>query len=227
MWLTGSLAYRLGAWLAVLASRMGLSPNAVSVLSLLTAVLAAGLAVLIGYGDLMAALVLFVLLHLAYALDCADGVLARVTGTGSSFGGILDKAIDTLVGISVPLVLAIGVLLQPGVNVERILWVLVPLVLLVSARMSLVVAMWLREAVEKRERTAEDSRTRSTGFYLKQIVGNIVLDDVSFRTFLALSWWLGFFPQLILVLSGLLSLMLLVYLRSTRREMDRQDREGR
>lgn len=219
MWLTAKVAYRIGACLAVPASRIGLSPNMVSVLSLVVALGGACAAVALGYGTWSGAAILFVTGHLAYGLDCADGVLARVTGRGSSFGVILDKAMDTLVGIAVPILLASGAWGELEAESTAGYWMFGALAVMTAARMGLAVSMWLREAVEKRERTTEDARKRTLTFHAKQLVGNVVLDDVSFRTCLALVWGLGYFWDLVSVLAVLLTLMLVVYLRSAQREM--------
>lgn len=84
-----------GRQLAIIAFRLGLSPNQVTVLSGLTSL--AGIAVLaiapatVGVGFLVA-----FLLALAYALDSADGQVARMQGGGSRVGEWLDHVIDCL-----------------------------------------------------------------------------------------------------------------------------------
>lgn len=85
----------VGRQLAIIAFRLGLSPNQVTVLSGLTSL--AGIAVLalapatVGVGFLVA-----FLLALAYALDSADGQVARMQGGGSRAGEWLDHVIDCL-----------------------------------------------------------------------------------------------------------------------------------
>jgi phosphatidylglycerophosphate synthase len=85
----------VGRQLAIIAFRIGLSPNQVTVLSGLTSL--AGIAVLalapatVGVGFLVA-----FLLALAYALDSADGQVARMQGGGSRAGEWLDHVIDCL-----------------------------------------------------------------------------------------------------------------------------------
>jgi phosphatidylglycerophosphate synthase len=84
-----------GRQLAIIAFRLGLSPNQVTVLSGLTSL--AGIVVLavapatVGIGFLVA-----FLLALAYALDSADGQVARMQGGGSRAGEWLDHVIDCL-----------------------------------------------------------------------------------------------------------------------------------
>jgi phosphatidylglycerophosphate synthase len=83
----------VGRQLAIIAFRVGLSPNQVTILSGLTSL--AGIAVLaiapatVGAGFLVA-----FLLALAYALDSADGQVARMQGGGSRAGEWLDHVID-------------------------------------------------------------------------------------------------------------------------------------
>lgn len=91
--LTRLLSQRLGARLAWLAYRIGLSPSAVTVLGLTVFLATAGLYATLpaGIGPALACLVL---LQLGYALDCADGQLARATARTSAFGGWLDLACD-------------------------------------------------------------------------------------------------------------------------------------
>lgn len=90
---TRVISQRLGALLAYGAGRAGLSPNAVTVLGL--AVSLAGCAFLTISADswefLATALVLF---QLGFALDCADGQLARGTGRTSAMGAWLDITCD-------------------------------------------------------------------------------------------------------------------------------------
>lgn len=77
------------------AYRLGLSPNALTVLS--TVAVAAGAASLLVLSDRLAGgVAALVLLQLAYVLDCCDGQLARLTGTASTFGGFLDLVLDRL-----------------------------------------------------------------------------------------------------------------------------------
>jgi phosphatidylglycerophosphate synthase len=84
-----------GRQLAILAFRIGLTPNQVTVLSGLTSL--AGILVLatapatVSIGFLVA-----FLLALAYALDSADGQVARMRGGGSPTGEWLDHVIDCL-----------------------------------------------------------------------------------------------------------------------------------
>ncbi|MEX2014536.1 MAG: CDP-alcohol phosphatidyltransferase family protein [Candidatus Saccharimonadales bacterium] len=69
-----------------------LTPNMVTISSLLLYALAAVLIVVGGWWSILAAL----LLPFSYVLDCLDGQLARYTGKTSSIGDYLDKTLDVL-----------------------------------------------------------------------------------------------------------------------------------
>jgi phosphatidylglycerophosphate synthase len=84
-----------GRQLAILAFRLGLSPNQVTVLSGLTSL--AGIVVLaLAPATVTVGFVVAFLLALAYALDSADGQVARMRGGGSATGEWLDHVIDCL-----------------------------------------------------------------------------------------------------------------------------------
>jgi len=83
----------LGRVIAATAVVVGLSANGVTVISALTTV--AGLAVLVTMPPgLASGLLVAVLLILGFALDSADGQVARYTGTGSPAGEWLDHVVD-------------------------------------------------------------------------------------------------------------------------------------
>jgi phosphatidylglycerophosphate synthase len=87
------------------ASRRRLTPNQVTMASLAVALLAAACcAVGARWGYVAGA----VLLQLSFGLDCADGQLARLTGTFSEFGGWLDAMVDRLKEYAVYAGLAVG-----------------------------------------------------------------------------------------------------------------------
>lgn len=107
------LSQRLGAGLAVVADRLGLPPTALSMgnlaLGLAASVTVVALAPAVARGDLPAWVVGLIALvgwQIAYALDCADGQLARVTGQGSAAGARVDVLCD--VAAQIALVTAIA-----------------------------------------------------------------------------------------------------------------------
>ncbi len=78
-------------FLARRAARLGLTPNQITVVSMLVGVVAAGA---FAHGGRGAAIVGAVALQVAFALDCVDGQLARYTQSFSSFGAWLDAIFD-------------------------------------------------------------------------------------------------------------------------------------
>ncbi|MFK3982473.1 CDP-alcohol phosphatidyltransferase family protein [Micromonospora sp. NPDC050397] len=108
-----ALSQRLGAAFALAGHRLGLSPTALTlgnlVLGLAASVAVVALAGPVADGDVPAWVVGLVALvgwQVAYALDCADGQLARVTGRGSPAGARVDILAD--VAAQIALVTALG-----------------------------------------------------------------------------------------------------------------------
>jgi len=105
---TETVSQRIGARFAVAAHRAKLLPTALTLTNLVLG-LGAAMLVIVAHDRLPAAvvgLVALVLWHVAYALDCADGQLARVTGTGSAAGARVDVLCD--VALQVALVAAVS-----------------------------------------------------------------------------------------------------------------------
>lgn len=108
-----AISQRIGATFASGAHRLGLRPTTLSItnltLGLITSVIVATLAEPVATGRVPAWLVGLVALvgwQAAYALDCADGQLARVTGQGSPAGARVDVLCD--VAAQVALVAALS-----------------------------------------------------------------------------------------------------------------------
>jgi phosphatidylglycerophosphate synthase len=110
---TETFDQRLGAVFALAAYRLGLPPTALTAANLLIGV-ATSVAVVLTAGPVAAGhlpawlvgVLAFLVWHVAYALDCADGQLARVAGSGSAAGARVDVLVDVAVQIS--LVAAVG-----------------------------------------------------------------------------------------------------------------------
>ena len=84
---------RFGRMIAAVAKRLGATPDQMTAASALLFV--AGMSVLVWSSpSILVALVVTVLLQLAFAFDSADGQLARLTGTGSAAGEWLDHVVD-------------------------------------------------------------------------------------------------------------------------------------
>ncbi len=91
---TNVVNQRLALPVTYLAWRLGLSPNALTVLSALCTAAAGALIVVARPHTLAVALSAYLLLNLGYVLDSSDGQLARVAGLGSRFGAWLDHLLD-------------------------------------------------------------------------------------------------------------------------------------
>ena len=105
---TMTVSQRLGAQFAVAAHRGKLPPTALTLTNLVLGI-AAAMLVIEAHGRLPApvvGLVALVLWQVAYALDCSDGQLARVTGKGSPAGARVDVLCD--VALQVALVAAVS-----------------------------------------------------------------------------------------------------------------------
>lgn len=124
-----AFSQRIGAGLAVAAHRLGLPPTALTMANL---VVGLGVSVtVVALAERVAAaavpawvvgLVALVGWQLAYALDCSDGQLARVTGQGSPAGARVDVLCDVAAQISLVTALAATAVAQrPGTPI----WLLV------------------------------------------------------------------------------------------------------
>jgi phosphatidylglycerophosphate synthase len=112
---TVGVSQRMGSWFAVAAYRRGLAPTALTLGSLALGLLAGGL-VIVAYGRAQLAVGLSALLlwQVAYALDCADGQLARVTGQASQAGKRLDILCDVALQIALTAAVATVADHRPG-----------------------------------------------------------------------------------------------------------------
>jgi len=98
---------RLGRYLAALAYTAGLTPNAVTGISAVFTF--AGIALLVIFPpSLWLGVAVALLLATGYALDSADGQLARLTRTGSAAGEWLDHIVDAVKTSLLPLALMVG-----------------------------------------------------------------------------------------------------------------------
>ncbi len=219
-WLTRNISYRLGAVLALIAQRLGLTPHTVTALSFLTGVGGASFVALVPNLPLpLAGLILFASLHLAYGLDCADGVLARATGRTSKSGLLLDKSADFISAMMVPGILGIAAFGTQTSWADEfwhpflIWWSTTP-------RLALTTLTWLKEGItpEIDRKGASDTREHNLFWRLKKFAGNLQ-DDVVYRTALALSWATGRYWDFVLVFQSFCFVLLIVYAVATFREL--------
>jgi phosphatidylglycerophosphate synthase len=100
---------RIGGWFAALAYAVDLTPTQVTVLSAASSF--AGIVVLLLLAPTVAVgIVVAAMLLLGYALDSADGQLARVRGGGSKAGEWLDHVVDMAKMTSLHSAIAVSVL---------------------------------------------------------------------------------------------------------------------
>lgn len=224
-WLTRHFSYRLGSWLALVANRLGLSPHTVTLLSFVAGV-GGTVAVALAGGLPPAAggVILFVALHLAYGLDCADGVLARATGRTSKTGGLLDKMSDLLGSMIIPGVLGVAAFQNQAKWTDDLFhpflvwWSIMP-------RLALTTITWIKEGMtpETDRKGAEDAREHTLFWKLKKFAGNLQ-DDVVYRTGIAVSWGCGCYWDFIFVFQAYCLLLLVVYIITSYREVAAAER---
>ena len=91
------IGHNISFVIAYLGCRCGFSPNHLSLLGGGFTVAAFVSSLLLSTNQpTLSILVIFALAQLAYLFDCADGQLARTTGTTSEFGHFLDRGVDAL-----------------------------------------------------------------------------------------------------------------------------------
>ena len=226
IWFTRNVGYRLGAAVAVMASRLGITPNMVSLLSAAITIFTTMLAVYIGQGSWAAGVVMIIGLQIGYAFDCADGPLARATGQGSSFGSLIDKISDLSSGMIFPCVMAYGAghyFYQ--LSDSRPDYTLRVLLLVLILRVILSVMLWLKElVVYKADRLKEDPREHTLWWRAKKAV-SIYIDEPVYRFGIGLAWSVGLFWKFIIIYSVGIFVINLVYLFSSKKEMDEMDRQ--
>ena len=136
---------RLGRHLAAVAAALGATPNQVTVLSGVMTFTGIGLIALARPTVLVAAVVC-VLLVLGYALDSADGQLARLTGGGSPAGEWLDHVLDAVKIATLHLAILLSLYRFAGLNDER--GYLIPLAFS-AVGSSFFFATWITDALRR------------------------------------------------------------------------------
>ncbi|MGI8602779.1 MAG: CDP-alcohol phosphatidyltransferase family protein [Verrucomicrobiales bacterium] len=221
-WVAEHAGYGPGSLLAWLAARIGLRPDVVSLLSLL--VVAAGMALIATktFSSPAGGIIIFLSLFGAYWLDCADGVLARVTGQASSFGAVLDKVVDFVGAMLVVAILGLSAMGQtsPLVPVE---WQAVIFVFSLLPKSAFSVLSWLKDSYLHAQDHARHIQITTCVHKFKRAVGNL-LDDVPWRLGLSSSWAVGWFWEFTLVFNLLLGAVLVGYSIASKRELDANDR---
>lgn len=97
-WLSGIYARSVSPYATLAALRVGLKPNHLTSLMILTGLAAA---LVVSQPGIPSSLVAFALIQVFLILDCSDGELARVTGETSASGVYLDRVGHYLVDASI------------------------------------------------------------------------------------------------------------------------------
>ncbi len=212
---TRAFSYPLGVRLAYLAYVLRLTPNFVSILSFLVGIAAAVMAGLIEdvwYGGL----VLLVGTQLAYILDCADGVLARGTGSTTAFGAILDKTLDGIAMLCIPGILC----LQAPARHEMLLTWVGPMILFTSVpNIALALVIWLKGYVDHGgAKQYQDERAHTPFWWAARIVA-FCLDTPVFRLLMAVAWMTSTFVEFMIGYGVFATIALVIYLFKSHREL--------
>lgn len=142
---------RAGRWLAAVAHVIGLTPNQVTGLSALCTFTAIGLIAGLEPNPIVG-IVVAVLLALGYALDSADGQLARLRGGGSVIGEWLDHVVDATKIAS--LHLAVLISWYRFLDVDEA-WLAVPILFQVAASVTFFVVI-LNDQIRRAHRGTTD-----------------------------------------------------------------------
>ena len=137
---------RAGRYFAAVAFRLGLTPNAVTAISALFSFIGIALLTLVPPSWLLGVGVMLAL-AIGYALDSADGQLARLRGGGSTSGEWLDHMIDATKISSLHLAVLISA--YRFFDFDRPAWLLVPIGFTVVSAVSFF-GMILNEQLERR-----------------------------------------------------------------------------
>lgn len=223
-WLTTHFGYRPGAVVACLAARVGLSPNMVSLLSLAAACVALVPVLAADWGRVAEGAWLGGWLLLSFWLDCADGVLARGTGKGSSFGAVLDKTIDMAVAVLYGSVLGVAALGSQAWWIPQ-KWQVLILPLSLVPKAALTVLNWLKDAQLHQTNRLRAYEPPSTLFgKAKRVVGNL-FDDITLRCGAGVAWAAGCYWEFALAAGSVALVLLIGYLLTSKRDFDAFDRQ--
>lgn len=224
-WLTTHFGYRPGAVIACLAARMGLSPNMLSLLSLFTACAALAPLLAADWPHEAEGAWLAGFLLLAFWLDCADGVLARGTGKGSSFGAAFDKTIDMTVAVLCGSVLGVMALGSQSWWISE-KWQAVVLPLSLVPRAALTSLNWLKDAqLHQTNRLREYTPPTTLFGKAKRVAGNL-FDDITLRLGAGAAWAAGCYWEFALVANSIVMVLLIGYLMTSKRDFDEFDRKN-
>lgn len=226
MWATRNYSYRLGALIAMIAHRVGLSPNSLSLLSVIVTCCSCGMGIYFGQGTWSAGIIVILGLQIGYAFDCADGPLARVKTEESSFGSLLDKICDMSSGMLFPCILAYGAghYYYRGIVEAEMDYTLRVLLIVIISRAILNVLLWLKELVmHKTNRLLEDKREHTLWWRIKRSAG-LYIDEPIYRFGIGFAWALDWFWEFVIIYSIGIFIITVIYLWVSKKEMDAVDK---
>lgn len=220
------LGYGPGAALAIPLHRLGLKPNTISWLSLGVLLLGLILAGWVFEDRLIGGLILGFSLYLSYVMDCVDGLIARVSESGSSFGIILDKVIDHASALLIPGLLGLAAIDDVNRVVSRN-WLPFVLVFCMLPRPVLALAVHLKDSLRFGMDHLQSSAPRySMGDMAKKIIGNIQ-DEPIYRIGVSVAWMSGFFWDFMIGFHFSCYFILAGYLYSSKCTLEQWDAEQR
>ncbi len=196
----------LGRVFAAAAYQVGITPNQVTYLS--AAFTFAGIALIaLGPSNLLSGLLIGAVLMIGYALDAADGQLARLRGGGSMVGEWLDHMIDSAKIACLHLGVLIGLWrtfeLHPA-------WLLVPLVFCASSCVHFF-GMILVDLLARVERARTGAAAPMQPANKIKTLMKLPMDyGVLCLAFFFLGWHLGFFVLYTFLAVGSTGYLLLV-----------------
>jgi len=214
-WVAEQFGYRIGTLISWAALRLGLSPNFLTVTALACGLTGVAVACWPGVDRQTGGHAQLIGLLGSCCFDCADGVVARLSGRTSGFGHVLDKICDLTLSIVLAGALGVTALAQPTWLIPSswapfiLVWSLVP-------KQVFSVVTWLREArVSDRARDARS--LPATAFArAKRLLGNLT-DDAPYRTGVALSWMTGTYFEFALVMHAAFAMVTASYIFVNRR----------
>lgn len=185
----------VGRLFAAVAYRIGLTPNQVTLVSALFTFAGIALIAIVPASPVIG-VVIWLLLAIGYALDSADGQVARLRGGGSLAGEWLDHFVDAIKISSLHLAVLVG--LSKATDIPQA-WLLVPIVFTIVANTTFF-AMILNDLL-KGKRGVASAHNAGGGGILRSVLLLPTDYGILMLAFVAWGWPLVFF--------GLYSLLLI------------------
>lgn len=138
--------------IAVLAAKLRMTPNQVTVWSLVFSLASAGM---FAVNSVAIALLGLIPFHIGKILDCADGQLASLTDQKSALGAFLDPFFDRIVDIAVLLGLSVGYHLRGGS--------MLGFYLVLALTIALFIAAYLDKFAVAEEKSLDNLRNTTQG----------------------------------------------------------------